>query len=593
MAADRRWQVGERAPEKVRQRFAGWHPVAVDLLYRRGVTTPEAAELFLDPAYERALHDPFLFRDMGKAVDRLLRAMEKRETITIHGDYDADGVDAAALLYTLLKKLGAVVDVFLPHREDDGYGLITRTVEALAARGTTVMITCDCGIANRVEIARATELGIDTIITDHHALPPELPDAHAIIHPLVPGETYPDKGLAGGGVAFKLACALLAEARRRFPERTAEILLGWEKWLLDFAAISSVGDVVPLLGETRAIVKYGLMVINKHRRPGIRKLLELTGHVDPLGLVKPKQIDSETIAFQICPRINAAGRMRHAEDAFRLLVSEDEEEAATFAARLGDLNRDRQKAVERMILEAKRQIVAERQDERRVIVVTGADWPAGLVGLVAGRIAEAFYRPTFALGRKETGWVGSGRGIPEFDMMEALGAMPDVFVKFGGHPQACGFTVKPDALDAFRQRMAAFADIKLAQAELLPVLRIDAQVALAEVGWELHDALQRFQPFGEKNPEPRFLASGVIVESVDPVGKDGVHLRLALRDPSAPLGAGGVIRRTIGFRMGEWVTRLSRGDTIDVAFTLGTNDWNGNRELQLKIVDIRRTPTIN
>lgn len=578
---ERRWRVADPAPEEVRGRFAGWHPVAVDLLYRRGIAAPADAEAFLDPQYATALHDPFLFRDMKKATARLIRAIEKRETITIHGDYDADGVDASALLYILLKKLGAVVDVFLPHREDDGYGIITRTVEMLAARGTTVMITCDCGISCRNEIARGNELGIDTIITDHHAVPAELPDAHAVIHPLVPGETYPDKGLAGGGVAFKLACALLAEARTAFPERTADMPLGWEKWLLEFAAVSSIGDVVPLLGETRAIVKYGLVVLNKHRRPGMRKLLELTGHVDKLGLMKPKAVDSETVAFQICPRINAAGRMHHAEDAFRLLTAEDEEEAATFAQRLQDLNKDRQKAVEKMMLEARKQVVDGRQDERHAIVVSGEDWQAGLVGLVAGRIAEQFYRPTFALGKKENGWVGSGRGIPEFDMMAALHAMPELFVKYGGHPQACGFTVKPDQLDAFRERMGTHAASVLAQAELLPTLHLDAQVRLADIGWELHEALQRFQPFGEKNPEPRFLARRVAVESLSPVGKDGSHLRLSVR------GEDGTIRRTIGFRMGEWATRLTPGDTIDVAFTLGTNAWNGKSELQLKIVDLR------
>ncbi len=586
MAAERRWQVAPSAPEDVRGRFAGWHPVTVDLLYRRGLATPADAEAFLDPAYGRALHDPFLFRDMRKAVDRLLRAIEKRETVTIHGDYDADGVDAAALLFTLLKKLGAVVDVFLPHREEDGYGINPRTIETLAGRGTTVLITCDCGIANRAEIARARELGIDTIITDHHAMPADLPDAFATIHPLVPGETYPDKGLAGGGVAFKLAQALLAAARETFPERTADLPPGWEKWLLDFAAISSVGDVVPLLGETRALVKYGLVVLNKHRRPGIRALLEMTGHVDPLGLKKHKEVTSEVIAFQICPRINAAGRMRHAEDAFHLLTAETPEEAAPFAARLQGLNKDRQKAVERMLLEAKRQVVDGQQEKRYAIVVQAEDWPAGLVGLVAGRIADEFYRPTFALGRKETGWVGSGRGIPEFNMMDALQSMPEVFVKFGGHPQACGFTIKMDQVDAFRERMNAFAAAKFAQIELIPTLHLDARISLADVGWELHEALTRLQPFGEKNTEPRFLAANVAVESVETVGKDGGHLRLAV-------GENGVVRRTIGFRMGEWATRIKRGDRIDIAFTLGTNEWNGNKELQLKIVDLRRTPTTN
>lgn len=581
MSVPKQWRVFDTVPAEARASLAHLPLPIATLLYNRGITGTEAANAFLDPQYERDIHDPFLFRDMRKAVDRLMTAITAGEKITIHGDYDADGVDAAALLYTLLRKLGANVHVFLPHRENDGYGLLLKTVDALGADGTKVLITCDCGIANRVEIAQASALGIDTIITDHHAMPAELPEALATIHPLVPGETYPDKGLAGGGVAFKLAQAILIEARRTIPERCTDIPEGWEKWLLDYAALSSVGDMVPLLGETRTLVKYGLVVLNKARRPGLKKMLEQTGVLDPLGLRKPKPITSETIGFQMCPRINAAGRMRHADDAFRLLVTEDEAEAEICAVALEALNKDRQKAVEKIMLEARNIIVSEEQDKREVIIVSGELWPAGLVGLVAGRLSEEFYRPTFVLGKKETGWVGSGRGIPEFDMMTALNAMPEVFVKFGGHPQACGFTVRHDAMDDFHEKMRAHASTVLSGFELVPTLWIDAELKLTDVSWELQSLLERFQPYGEKNREPRYMIRGATVDSIDAVGNDGKHLRMRITD-------GAVRLKTIGFRFGEWATRLVRGDTIDLVCTIDVNEWNGNRELQIKIHDLRK-----
>ncbi len=588
MSVSKQWRVYDTVPDEIRARFPDLPLPITTLLYNRGITDPAEADAFLDPQYERDLHDPFLFRDMRKAVERLIAAIQKGERITIHGDYDADGVDASALLYTTLKKLGANVHVFLPHRELDGYGLVMKTVEKLGEDGTKVLITCDCGIANRPEIARGNELGIDTIITDHHALPvrqagmpPELPDAFATIHPLVPGETYPDKGLAGGGVAFKLAQGLLQQARITIPERCADIPVGWEKWLLDFAALSSVGDMVPLLGETRTLVRYGLVVMQKARRPGLKKMLERAGVLDPLGLRKPKEITSETLAFQMCPRINAAGRMRHAEDAFRLLVTEDEDEAEICAVALEALNKDRQKAVEKIMFEARNQIVMGEQDKKEVLIVHGAEWPAGLVGLVAGKLSEEFYRPTFALGKKEDGWVGSGRGIPEFHMMEALSSMPEMFVKYGGHPQACGFTVRHDAFDAFHEKMRGHATTVLSGLELIPTLWVDAEVRLSDINWELHGLLERFQPFGEKNREPRYLIKAAQVESAEAMGNEGKHLRLKLVDD-------GVRMKVVGWRFGEWATRLTRGDRIDLVCTIEINEWNGNRELQVKIHDLRK-----
>jgi single-stranded-DNA-specific exonuclease len=308
---ERKWEVASKIDDEIKARFPEIAPTVLQLLWNRGLRTQAAIDEFLNPDYGRDLHDPFLFRDMSKACERLGRACREREKIAVHGDYDADGVCAAAIAVTTLRALGAEAGVFLPHREIDGYGLNRRTVERLAAEGVKVIVTCDCGIANAAEVALAREKGMDVIITDHHALPAELPGAFATIHPQVPGETYPRDGLAGGGVAWKLAQALVRRAARG----GVALPPGFEKWLLDLVAISSVADLVPLLGETRTLVKYGLVVLGKTRRVGLRELMLAAGVYAEDG--RPRRaIDSATIGFQIAPRLNAAGRLDHANAAF-------------------------------------------------------------------------------------------------------------------------------------------------------------------------------------------------------------------------------------------------------------------------------------
>lgn len=588
--SEKKWIVLEPPPKE----FSDAHPelstIVARLLWNRNLKTQEQIDEFLNPDYEGDIHDPFLFNDMERAVELIWDCIQNDKKIMVHGDYDADGVCASAIILTALKKLGAKkTGVFLPHRETDGYGLNNRTVQFLKDEGTELIITCDCGISNTEEITLAKHLGMHVIVTDHHAMPAMFPPADAIIHPLVPGEKYPDKTLAGGGVAFKLIQALL----KRHQEKNAMLPDGqnheaFEKWLLDLVSISTVGDMVPLTGESRTLVRYGLTVLNKTRNIGLKKLLTIAGLIDENG--KPKRtFDTETIGFQIAPRINAAGRMDHANVAFALLMAETEEEAGALSARLNKNNTDRQKLTDQIVTEARKQIKETGQENNSIIFIFGENWATGIVGLIASRIKEEFNKPAIAMGFNNGLVTGSGRSVSGFNMIEALKTMPDFFYKFGGHPQACGFSLKNrDRLEEFKKTLLAKADIGTSDLDLTPQIKIDAEVDLDEVNWKLYDLLQKFEPFGVGNEEPLYAATGLTVMSVEPVGADGKHLRLMVKHNSH------VVRKTIAFGFGNverhpdnWST-LRLGDKIDLAFTVGVNEWNGNRELQLQVKDIKK-----
>ncbi|HYE59594.1 MAG TPA: single-stranded-DNA-specific exonuclease RecJ [Candidatus Kapabacteria bacterium] len=582
------------------QSFFDEHPelpkIVAHLLYHRNIRTQEQIDEFLHPDYSQDLHDPFLFRDMDKAVARIFSAIEKNERITIHGDYDADGVSGATILAGALKALGATnFTTFLPHRETDGYGLNMNTVQILAEEGTTLIITCDCGISNTEETRLANEKGIDVIITDHHAIPAVLPPAYAILHPKIEGEPYPDKGLAGGGVAFKLLQGLFKkhkETHETLPN--GERHEAAEKWSLDMAAIASVADMVPLLGESRTLTHYGLIVLNKAKRLGLKKLFIETRLVETDGS-KKREIDAETIGFHIAPRINAAGRMNHANVAYNLMTTEDPIAAIDLAAELNKNNQDRQKMTEEFVKEAIAQI-EHGQKDKPVLCVMGTTWTTGIVGLIASRIKEKYQKPTIAMAMNQGYLTGSGRSVDGFNMIGAMQEMPEYFLKFGGHPMACGFTLKSlDVRDAFEAALRNKFQEKTVGLDLTPRVIIDAEVDLEDVNWELFDILEKFKPFGIGNQKPTYIARDLTVMSLKPVGKEGKHLTIMVKHKTHK------IRKTIGWRLCDpekndqsvdWNKELKHGDKIDILFEIGVNEWNGNRELQLTIVDIRKSEPI-
>ncbi|TAN32763.1 single-stranded-DNA-specific exonuclease RecJ [Patescibacteria group bacterium] len=589
----KKWIVLPEAPKE----FLNSHPelpaIIARLLWNRNLRSQEEIDEFLNPDYSADIHDPFLFKDMEKAASLIFRAIDKKEKIIVHGDYDADGVCSAALLILCLKNLGAEnVDVFIPHREIDGYGLNLKTVEFLKNRGANLIITCDCGISNVEEVKAAKKAGMKIIVTDHHTVPAKLPPADAIIHPLVKGEKYPDKGLCGGAVAFKLTQGLLKKnAALGNKLKDGQSPEAFEKWMLDLVAIATVGDMVPLLGESRTLARYGLTVLNKTRNIGLKKLLSAAGIADENGRPRRGSYDSATLSFQIVPRLNAAGRMDHANTALALLVAKDEKEATELSEQLNKNNSDRQRLTEQYIAEARKQIKETAQNKNPLIFVLGSDWPTGILGLISGKIKDEFYKPALVMNAAGDEINGSGRSIREFNLIAALQSMPEMFDKFGGHPAACGFTLKePSVLEEFKKKLAAKCAADTAGVELAPQIIIDGEISVDEVDWKLYDLLQKFEPFGQFNEEPRYLAAGLSVVNIEPIGQDGKHLRLTVRHNSH------ICHKMIGFGLGDvnrhpddWRARLNIGDKIDLVFSIGANEWNGNRQLEMKVEDLRKT----
>ncbi len=585
-----RWQVLPEPPQSFFDEFPELPRTVARLLYHRNLRTQEAIDEFLYPEYSDDVHDPFLFRDMKKTVDRLFLAMERNEKIAIHGDYDADGVSGSVVLTSLFHAfLYTNITVFLPHRELDGYGLNKRTVQLLADDGVTVIISCDCGISNREEVELANSLGIDVIITDHHTIPSELPPAYAIIHPKIDGEPYPDKGLAGGGVAFKLLQAMLREHKKQ-----ADVLPNgdthesFEKWQLDMVAIASVADMVPLVGESRTLTKYGLLVLNKTKRIGLRKLLIESKLMDEQGVMK-RPISADTIGFHIAPRINAAGRMDHANVAYKLLTAKGTIEAIDLAFLLEQNNIERQQATEQILGEAIEQIES-RASQAPIIFVLGNTWSPGIVGLIASRLKDRYHKPTIVMSGIGEQIMGSGRSVPGFNMIQSMQEIPEFFLKFGGHPMACGFTLRSrEEREVFEAALIKKYEEKTKDVDMTPTLLIDADIDLDSVTWELYDTLEKFKPFGMANESPLYLARGVTVVSFSPMGKDNQHLRLMVRHRTSS------VKKVVGWNLcssnniPNWCQTLAIGDTIDMVCKIDVNEWNGNRELQLTIVDMKKT----
>lgn len=579
---EKRWKVLEPLPEEARAKFPELQPLLLRLLWNRGINTQEAIDEFLNPDFVGDLHDPFLFQDMPKAVERIFRAIANGEQVTIHGDYDADGVCGSAVLSDTLNALGAKVDVYLPHRETEGYGLNSNTVNVLKERGTTLIITTDCGISNRESVEKANEQGIDVIITDHHHVPETLPPAFAILNPKNTKDTYPFAELAGSAVAYKLAVALIhtrqgktshSKQCEQYFQNAPVPKEGYEKWLLDAVAMSTVTDCMPLLGENRTLVKYGLIVLSKTRRAGLREMFRIMGR-------DLHTADTTTIGFQIGPRLNAAGRLDHSSSAYRLLATQSREEARELALQLEQTNTERQKVAEGVYREAVTQIESGGTDHA-VLIAKGTTWLVGVVGLVAGKIAQKYYRPTFILTENQGKVIGSGRSVPEFNEIEAISSMPELFAAFGGHSQACGVTfVDPPPLEEFTHKIRALAARAFEGKELSPTLRIDTELALADINRELLEEIAKLEPFGQANPKPAFASFSLEVQDIRLVGKNEKHAKLTVAQGDARLSA-------IAFGFGEFGKTLAPGMLVDCVYTVDVNEWNGNREIQLKIIDIR------
>ncbi len=570
----KRWEITPSLPRRQRERLSHLHPLLVQVLYNRGVTEPEEADAFL--AGQARFDDPFRMNGIAAAVERIRAAIAASEPIVVYGDFDADGVTATALLVQALQAFGAQVTPYIPHRVDEGYGLNRDALEKIAGGGGRLVITVDCGIRSAAEVAFGNTLGLDIIVTDHHSIQQVdgqdvLPPALAVVNPKQAGDPYPAKDLAGVGLAFKLAQALLI-AEKRSPSAPAPVDLA-ERDLLDLVALGTVADLAPLLGENRALVRRGLAELNKPRRPGVIAMLEETR-------LLAGRVDATAIGFVLGPRLNAAGRLDTAKISYDLLTAPDVLTAQPLAAQVSELNRQRQDLTAEKVLLAKELIGAERPD-RFLYLISHHDFPPGIVGLVAGRLTEELYRPALVAEVGPETTHGSARSIPEFNITAALDECRELLVRHGGHAAAAGFTVRNEDLPTLRARLEEIAARELAGQDLQPALVVDAAVALGDLDWAVYDLLRQLEPCGYANPQPVFAALGVELAGYRQVGAERQHLKLSVRDPQT--------RQTwdaIAFRQGHWFGQLA--PRIDVAFTLEANEFNGERRLQLNVKDLRK-----
>lgn len=535
------------------------------LLVIRELGDEAAARNFLRPRLEQS-HDPFLLAGMEAAVERLLAALDRGERILVHGDYDVDGICATALYTRVLRRLGGEVVPFVPHRLTAGYDLGPAGLEVARQTGAALILTGDCGIVAHAAVAEAVEAGIDVVVTDHHTPGATLPPALAVINPRRDDCPYPDKMLAGTGVAFKV-CQALYEVRGLDPE---------ELWYhLDLVALATVADLVPLTGENRIFTRYGLRVLEESRNPGLRALLESAGVRGPLS--------AGQLGHQIAPRLNAIGRMDDASWGVRLLLTDSAAEAATIAARLEEQNRIRQ-AVDRQTLQEALEILEREYDPETDygIVLAAPGWHPGVIGIVASRVVELLHRPTIMIAIDEAAGRarGSGRSIRGLHLYETIADCASHLDRFGGHRQAAGLELRPERIDAFRADFNARARERLTPDDLTAEVEIDLEIELRAADHELYRLLRHFGPFGIRNPAPVFAAYGVRVAGSPRVVGDG-HLKLVLTQGDARLDA-------IGFRMADRVQELGLPhNAVDVVFQLQENSWNGRTELQARLVDLR------
>ncbi|MFC1940174.1 single-stranded-DNA-specific exonuclease RecJ [Chloroflexota bacterium] len=551
-----RWNLLPPVPHKHWIKTSGFSPLIAQLLFNRGITEPSQLESFISTD-ERLSGDPGLLPGMHQAVARIYQALLSGENIAVYGDFDTDGITATALLVQGLSMLDCKATPYIPHRLTEGYGLKIAALEELRRQGISLVITVDCGITGLREVKRAKRIGLDVVITDHHTPPAILPPATAIINPRLSCSNYPFAELSGAGVALKLLQALFRGIGKE----------GQLNELMDLVALGTVADMMPILGENRYLVKQGLKLISASPRLGIREMITQSRlNVDSL--------DTESISWVIAPRLNAAGRLEHAMGSYRLLMTDSPQEAQQLAFWLEQKNAERQRLTTRALSRAREQVLA--QGISPLLIAGDSDFPVGIAGLVAGRLSEEFYRPAIVvrIGDRISG--GSCRSIPEFNIISALTQCSSLFTHFGGHAQAAGFTLLTRNLPRLQQALLQAATTQLEGVDLRPKLDIDAEVTLSELGGNTFPSIQKLAPFGRGNPVPTFLSRRLQVVDCHPMGNNGEHLRLKLRQ-------GGTVWDAVGFRLGSYLTETS--SPLDMVYSLEVDRWGGQERLRLNILD--------
>ena len=565
---ERIWEFKNKAlkPQEIRNFALGNNipPAIATILLNRGIRTGEQVRSYLKKELA-GVHNPFLFDGMDAAADRIVTAIAENEPVVIYGDYDVDGITSTALLYSFLKSHGANAEYYIPDRKKDGYGINIMAVNRLARKGIKLMITVDCGITAVGEIEFAKTQGMEVIVTDHHTCKEDLPRAAAVINPKIPDSGYPFDGLAGVGVAFKLVLALAV----RMGLNTKEVFMQYA----ELATVGTIADVVPLVDENRIIVDKGIMSARQTKNKGIRALIEVSG-------INRTALSAMNVAFTIAPRLNVAGRLESADTAVRLLIEEDYDKALEIARHLNSLNAERQRIELEIFNKAMRQAESFGENEQSVYVLDGEGWNSGVIGIVASRVLEKFYRPCILISCENGKGKGSGRSIEGFNLFDALTACGGELTEFGGHSLAAGLSIEQDKIAEFRKKINEYAKKNMNPAMLVPKLKIECALDVSDITMNAAKIISRLEPFGMGNEMPVFAAYGLKVQNISCMGAEGKHLRLLL-------GAGGMSLRAVGFGMGELAQSIAVGQKVDIAFTMSVNIYQDNENLQLLLKDIK------
>lgn len=556
----KRWQISPQDKETAQKitKNSNVSPILAQVLMNRGVITAPEVDAFISPKLGM-LTNPYDIPDMEKSAKRVISAKEKGERVAVYGDYDVDGVTGTAILLLTLKDLGINATYYIPHRYHEGYGLNNEAIKKLADDGIKLIVTVDCGISNVIEVEYANSLGLEVIITDHHNPPHTLPKAYAIVNPKMINVAHRARDLSGAGVAFKFAWGLY----RTVGIKDSSSLMG----MMDLAGLGTIADIVPLIDENRLLAIYGLKSLNNCKRIGLIKLIEAVG--------KNKRITTSQVNFGIAPRINSAGRLEHASLAVELLITQDEDKARNLALELNRLNTKRQ-GVGNQIQE---EVFSRIGDPvSKSVILCGNSWNPGVIGIVASRIVDAYYRPAILIGINEGIGRGSARSIDGLNIYEVLDSCHDLFTDFGGHRKAAGFEVPEDNIPELVKRLKETIDETLSEEDLVPKLEIDSELAPGDVTMGLASELELLDPHGEENPPPTFVTYKLKLIDIRRVG-DGSHLKTRFTD-------GKITLDSIGFSLGELFSKLKLGENYDLAYNLEVNEFNGLESAQLNLVDI-------
>ena len=554
------YQVENDEVEKLQEKYK-INKLLATILVNRGIIEEEQIEKFLKPK-RSDFYNPYGMPDMNIAVERIMKAIENKEKTIIYGDYDVDGITSVTVLKSFLEERGLHVGVYIPNRLEEGYGLNKKAVEYIAEQKYSLMITVDCGISAVEEVEYANQLGIETIVTDHHEPGNELPNAIAVVDAKRKDNQYQCRNLAGVGVVFKLIQAI-------------GIKMGLEEKeylkYLDIVCIGTISDIVPLTDENSVIVKLGLKLVEQTRNLGLKSILQASGY---------NKIDSVTISFGIAPRINACGRMGHQEEALNLFLSKDINEVNELTQKLNEYNKTRQEIEKRIYKDATTQIEEQGLANKNTIVLMGKNWHHGVIGIVASKITEMYFKPSILLCEEDDLGKGSGRSIPGFDLYEALTECKESINRFGGHAMAVGINVKKDKLEEFKEKLEQISKEKNIE-EIVPILKIDAQISLDEINKEIVNSLRKLEPFGEENKNPLFVFKNLKIDSIRALS-EGKHLKLTLKDNKNIVNA-------IGFNLGDFANEYRIGDKIDVVGNLEINSFNGVDNIQINIKDLMKS----